>query len=507
VAGAIAPAVLAGIGCDVHELYCDVDGEFPNHHPDPSDPHNLQDLILSVKQTGADIGLAFDGDGDRLGVVTRTGEVIYPDRLLMLFAADVLSRNPGATIIYDVKCTGHLQPLILQHGGSPIMWRTGHSLIKAKMRETGAQLAGEMSGHFFFAERWYGFDDAVYAAARLLEIVAGDPEGRSPEEIFASLPKGVSTPELKIELHEGEHYRVIEAFKRADFEGARLTTIRQSATGLTVGDWSAHRIRHRCWSCASMRKTRSRSSASRPYSANSCRRSIARLRCRSDGFVGAATPRCRTRAASVMFREIRSAISAACTCRSGLDSAQVHRRSEAVVSSAVCRPTACWASILVRTSLTWLTRRGPACRCSQFGGTPEKVGQILEAPEPGIALTCKSIISTVAADCLETFGRIGRQRPLVVAFLSFGGIVVYAAASPSLPRVLGRLGRFHAFDQGIECISHGRPYRTGGCCVMVVAFGVAPFVADATRSDDRSGSARRQGCDQTECRFAHGNDS
>ncbi|HOX72890.1 MAG: phosphomannomutase/phosphoglucomutase [Dokdonella sp.] len=226
VAGAIAPAVLAGIGCDVHELYCDVDGEFPNHHPDPSDPHNLQDLILSVKQTGADIGLAFDGDGDRLGVVTRTGEVIYPDRLLMLFAIDVLSRNPGATIIYDVKCTGHLQPLILQHGGSPIMWRTGHSLIKAKMRETGAQLAGEMSGHFFFAERWYGFDDAVYAAARLLEIVAGDPEGRSPEAIFASLPKGVSTPELKIELHEGEHYRFIEAFKaKANFEGARLTTI------------------------------------------------------------------------------------------------------------------------------------------------------------------------------------------------------------------------------------------------------------------------------------------
>jgi phosphomannomutase / phosphoglucomutase len=226
VAGAVAPAVLEGIGCEVHELYCDVDGTFPNHHPDPSDLENLQDLILSVKQTGADIGLAFDGDGDRLGVVTRTGEVIYPDRLLMLFAIDVLSRNPGAAIIYDVKCTGHLQPLILQHGGSPIMWRTGHSLIKAKMRETAAQLAGEMSGHFFFAERWYGFDDAIYAAARLLEILSSDLEDRTPEQIFASLPKGVSTPELKIPMREGDHYRFIEAFKaKASFEGARLITI------------------------------------------------------------------------------------------------------------------------------------------------------------------------------------------------------------------------------------------------------------------------------------------
>ncbi|WP_440224585.1 phosphomannomutase/phosphoglucomutase [Dokdonella sp. MW10] len=226
VAGAVAPAVLEGIGCEVIPLYCEVDGEFPNHHPDPSDPHNLQDLILSVKQTGADLGLAFDGDGDRLGVVTKSGEVIFPDRLLMLFAIDVLSRNPGATIIYDVKCTGHLQPIVLQHGGSPIMWRTGHSLIKAKMRETDAQLAGEMSGHFFFAERWYGFDDGIYAAARLLEIVAGDLDGRTPEQIFASVPKGVSTPELKIPLHEGEHYRFIDTFKaKSSFEGARLTTI------------------------------------------------------------------------------------------------------------------------------------------------------------------------------------------------------------------------------------------------------------------------------------------
>ncbi len=224
--GAIAPAVLEGIGCEVIPLYCEVDGTFPNHHPDPSDLHNLQDLILSVKQTKADIGLAFDGDGDRLGVVTASGEVIFPDRTLMLFAIDILTRNPGATIIYDVKCTGHLQPLILQHGGSPLMWRTGHSLIKAKMRETEAAMAGEMSGHFFFGERWYGFDDGIYAAARLLEILASDVEERTPQQIFDTLPKGVSTPELKIPMHEGEHYRFIEKFReKSTFDGARLTTI------------------------------------------------------------------------------------------------------------------------------------------------------------------------------------------------------------------------------------------------------------------------------------------
>ncbi|HEX5124253.1 MAG TPA: phosphomannomutase/phosphoglucomutase [Rhodanobacteraceae bacterium] len=224
--GAIAPRVIEGIGCEVEPLYCEVDGTFPNHHPDPSDLHNLQDLILSVKQLNADIGLAFDGDGDRLGVVTKTGEVIFPDRLLMLFATDILTRNPGATIIYDVKCTGHLQPLILQHGGSPLMWRTGHSLIKAKMKETDAALAGEMSGHFFFGERWYGFDDGIYAAARLLDILGSDPEGRDAQQIFDTLPKGVSTPELKIPMREGEHYRFIEAFrKRAQFTGARITTI------------------------------------------------------------------------------------------------------------------------------------------------------------------------------------------------------------------------------------------------------------------------------------------
>ncbi|MFZ0872017.1 MAG: phosphomannomutase/phosphoglucomutase, partial [Rhodanobacter sp.] len=224
--GALAPQVLEGVGCEVIPLYCDVDGNFPNHHPDPSDPQNLEDLILSVQSTGADLGIAFDGDGDRLGVVTKSGEIIYPDRLLMLFARDVLSRQPGATIIYDVKCTGHLKAQILDAGGSPLMWRTGHSLIKAKMRETGAELAGEMSGHFFFKERWYGFDDGIYAAARLLEILAGDLQGRTPEEIFATLPKNISTPELKIELAEGEHYRFMDKFRQqATFGDATLITI------------------------------------------------------------------------------------------------------------------------------------------------------------------------------------------------------------------------------------------------------------------------------------------
>jgi phosphomannomutase/phosphoglucomutase len=224
--GALAPQVLSGIGCEVVPLYCEVDGTFPNHHPDPSDPHNLEDLILAVKQTGADLGVAFDGDGDRLGVVTRAGEIVFPDRLLMLFARDVLARQPGATIIYDVKCTGHLKGQILEAGGSPLMWRTGHSLIKGKMRETGAELAGEMSGHFFFKERWYGFDDGIYAGARLMEILAGDLEERTPEEIFATLPKGVSTPELKIELAEGEHYRFMDKFRaKAGFADATLITI------------------------------------------------------------------------------------------------------------------------------------------------------------------------------------------------------------------------------------------------------------------------------------------
>ncbi len=226
VTGVVGPRVLEEIGCEVIPLYADIDGDFPNHHPDPSDPANLADLILSVKHKNADLGIAFDGDGDRLGVVTGEGEIIYPDRQLMLFATDVLVRDPGATIIYDVKCTGHLQQLILRHGGSPMMWKTGHSLIKAKMRETGAALAGEMSGHFFFRERWYGFDDGIYAAARLIEILAGDLEERSPEAIFATLPKGVSTPELKIVTEEGENHQFVGEFcRKADFGDARITTI------------------------------------------------------------------------------------------------------------------------------------------------------------------------------------------------------------------------------------------------------------------------------------------
>ncbi len=224
IAGAIAPRLFEAIGCEVIPLYCEVDGTFPNHHPDPSDPHNLEDLKVSVKRMKADIGLAFDGDGDRLGVVTREGKIINPDRVLMLFARDVLMRNPGASIIYDVKCTNHLSGVILGHGGSPVMWKTGHSLIKKKMKETQSELAGEMSGHFFFKERWYGFDDGLYAGCRLLEILAA--EGRDADEVFNELPQGVSTHELKIQMEEGEHYRFMEKFReRSKFEGARLTTI------------------------------------------------------------------------------------------------------------------------------------------------------------------------------------------------------------------------------------------------------------------------------------------
>ncbi len=224
VAGPVGTQVLESIGAEVIPLYCDIDGDFPNHHPDPSEPENLRDLIHFVQRTGADFGIAFDGDGDRLGVVTKQGEVIFPDRILMLFAKDVLSRNPGATIIYDVKCTGHLAGQILRHGGSPIMWKTGHSLIKAKMKETESELAGEMSGHFFFRERWFGFDDGIYSAARLLEILAADE--RPAEAVFAELPKGVSTPEIKVPTAEGEHYAFVEQFvKRAHFEGAKIATI------------------------------------------------------------------------------------------------------------------------------------------------------------------------------------------------------------------------------------------------------------------------------------------
>jgi len=224
VAGGIVPQLLEAIGAEVIPLYCEVDGTFPNHHPDPSEPHNLEDLIQTVKRFDADLGLAFDGDADRLGVVTKEGEIIFPDRLLMLFAADVLERNPGALVIYDVKCTGKLQGWILRHGGTPLMWQTGHSLIKAKMRETGAELAGEMSGHFFFQERWYGFDDGMYAAARLLEILAAREE--TPSEVLSALPNALSTPEIKVPVDAGSPHDIVQRFvDSAHFEGARHSTI------------------------------------------------------------------------------------------------------------------------------------------------------------------------------------------------------------------------------------------------------------------------------------------
>lgn len=206
VPGAFAPEIYRQLGCEVTELFCEVDGTFPNHHPDPSVPENLQELIHTLKTTDAEIGLAFDGDGDRLGVVTKDGSIIYPDRQLMLFAADVLSRNAGAQIIFDVKCTRNLAPWIEQHGGVPVMWKTGHSFIKGKMKEIGALLAGEMSGHIFFKERWYGFDDGLYAGARLLELLTGQADINAT---LHALPDAVSTPELQIRLQEGENYALI----------------------------------------------------------------------------------------------------------------------------------------------------------------------------------------------------------------------------------------------------------------------------------------------------------
>ena len=224
VAGGVAPQLLRELGCEVSELFCDVDGNFPNHHPDPSKPENLVDLIKALADQGADIGLAFDGDGDRLGVVTATGNVIWADRQMMVYAQDVLSRNPGAEIIYDIKCTTNLHKIIEQAGGKATMWKTGHSFIKAKLKESGAALAGEMSGHIFFKERWYGFDDATYTASRLLEILAKDD--RSADEIFNSLPDNINTPELNLMTAEGENHPLVDKLvAAADFPGAKITTI------------------------------------------------------------------------------------------------------------------------------------------------------------------------------------------------------------------------------------------------------------------------------------------
>ena len=226
--GASAPGILKAMGNEVIDLYSAVDGDFPNHHPDPSKPENLADLIKVVHATGAELGLAFDGDGDRLGVVTRGGNIIYPDRQIMLFARDILTRHRGATIIFDVKCSQRLPVAIRQAGGVPLLWKTGHSLVKAKLKETGAPFAGEMSGHLFFGERWYGFDDATYTAARLLEVLSRHDD---PSALLDALPTSFSTPELNVPCAEGEHHRVVAellaraADGRLEFEGGEIGTI------------------------------------------------------------------------------------------------------------------------------------------------------------------------------------------------------------------------------------------------------------------------------------------
>ena len=231
VAGNFAPKLIRALGHDVVELFCEVDGNFPNHHPDPSQPENLQDLITAIRDNDADLGFAFDGDGDRLGVVDATGKIIWPDAQMMLFSRDVLSRNPGAEIVYDVKCSSRLGKVIAKLGGKPVMYKTGHSYIKNKLKETGAPLAGEMSGHIFFKERWYGFDDAMYAAARMLEILMGFKQ--RPAEVFAKLPAGVSTPELKVEMKEGENLQFMAMLSDTEqFADATVSTI----DGIRV-DW------------------------------------------------------------------------------------------------------------------------------------------------------------------------------------------------------------------------------------------------------------------------------
>lgn len=231
VAGASAPAIYRALGCEVIELYSEVDGNFPNHHPDPSKPENLKDLIAALKTSGAELGLAFDGDGDRLGIITKGGNNIYPDRQMMLFARDVLSRVPDGTILFDVKCTQRLAPAIREAGGQPLMFKTGHSLIKAKMREVNSPLGGEMSGHIFFKERWFGFDDGTYAGARLLEILSREGD---PSAVLDALPTSHSTPELNVQCAEGEPHRLVaQLVSEAKFAApAEVSTI----DGLRV-DW------------------------------------------------------------------------------------------------------------------------------------------------------------------------------------------------------------------------------------------------------------------------------
>jgi len=224
VAGVCATELFTKLGCEVEELYSEVDGNFPNHHPDPAKVENLVDVIDVVTKNNLALGLAFDGDGDRVGVIDDKGQIIWPDRQMILYSRDILDRNPGAKIIYDVKCSRLLPQAISEAGGEPEMWKTGHSFVKARIKETGAALGGEMSGHIFFKERWYGFDDALYTAARLLEILSRDD--RPVSEIFGEIPDSVNTPELGIKFAEGEHFKFMDAFvKNAKFDGADLTTI------------------------------------------------------------------------------------------------------------------------------------------------------------------------------------------------------------------------------------------------------------------------------------------
>ncbi len=224
VAGPLASQLLEGLGCHLTPLFTGVDGDFPNHHPDPSNPENLKDLINMVAEQRADVGLAFDGDGDRLGVVTRSGKVIWPDRMLMLYAKDILSREPGATILHDVKCSGDVALQVQAMGGNPIMCATGHSLVKAQMKQTGAAIGGELSGHIFFKERWYGFDDALYSAARLLEILSQDE--RPPEQVFADFPEKVSTPELHVKVREDNKFEIIKNLQsQGQFPGGTLVNV------------------------------------------------------------------------------------------------------------------------------------------------------------------------------------------------------------------------------------------------------------------------------------------
>ena len=224
VAGELGPKLISALGCEVIPLFCEIDGNFPNHHPDPAEPENLQDLITAVQQQSADVGLAFDGDGDRLGVVTPKGEIIWPDKMMMLFAQDIIARNPQTPVIFDVKCSTHLERVITEAGGNPIMWKTGHSHIKAKIKQTQAALAGEFSGHICFGERWYGFDDALYTAARLLELLSQTE--LDVDAVFAQYPTTYSTPEIKINTTETRKFEVMdELASSGDFADGRMTTI------------------------------------------------------------------------------------------------------------------------------------------------------------------------------------------------------------------------------------------------------------------------------------------